>query len=437
MSHLERLLDLLPPPYTVATDSVLGQLLGDVALELDAFQEDLDLYQRSHFIGTVFRLREAEKLGALVGVQRLEWEDLGAYRERLLALVTSLRAGAIGPREIRAFVFDYLSRVEAVLGATFVPGLAACPDADAAYEPLPDHPEFRPLALVENPQRARASNTLRASNGRVPYLYRWEEQNRGLDDTVASFDIAGAAPGTPVPILVNTTTGDLIGYRGRLRFGQSLTIGPRGGGAAGDRAAAARLDGRDVSAALFSAAGFHLGTSLAAATLDEQPRLPPLVRGTNRWIFLAIGTYDIPGLDRFFFATPDDDLREAVFDQTRFDHALFPSGTTAHLRMTWFETEPASFEVRVPRTVVIQPGDAPSRIDDVAQALDGSIQRLHGAGVKAAVRFVPFVEEQRQLTTFHLPFKVLDPEGGPSGRDRGFVLGGRFGDSPLGSSRFE
>ena len=161
------------------------------------------------------------------------------------------------------------------------------------------------------------------------------------------------------------------------------------------------------------------------------------MRGRNQWIFLAIGHYDIAGLNRFFFAMPDDELREGVFDQVRFGHAIFPSGTVAQLRMDWTETEPAAFEVHVPRYIIIAPGDAEPRFLQVEDALRDSIGRLHAAGVRADVAFDPFTEEQRQETRFRLGMKVLDPEQGSAGERDQVAVGGRFGESGLGDSRFE
>src|SRR5438034_474949 len=42
MTHMERLQDLLPPPYSLAADSLFSQLLNVVALELEILDEDLD-----------------------------------------------------------------------------------------------------------------------------------------------------------------------------------------------------------------------------------------------------------------------------------------------------------------------------------------------------------------------------------------------------------
>jgi len=436
MSRLSHLLDLLPQPYTVEPDSVVSRLLNVVALEMDVFQEDLDRYQQTHWIDTVYRLKDAEKIGALMGIKRLPWEELAAYRERLLAMIAALRRGATGPKQLQQFVFDYVSSIERVLAATYVPGLRLCATFEDAYGPLRDHPQFRPLALVENPPRRRASTTLRANNGNVPCLFRWEETNGGLDDTTAEFAVTGTLQGTSVPILLNEDAGELIGYKGRLRFGERLEIRRKSADAT-DRSAVAMLDGRDASKALFTAHGFEMGMPLGADTLDATPRLPALVRGKNRWIFLAIGIYDIPGLNHFFFGMPDGELREGVFDETRFDHALFPSGTVAQLGMEWVETEPASLEVRIPRYVVVEPGDSKPRHDQVADALRDAIIRLHAAGVRAQVLLVPFVEEQRQETRFSIPIKVRDPETGSAGRQDTMTSGGRFGDTALGDSRFE
>ena len=180
MSHLSRMLDLLPPPYTIEPDSILSSVLDHIAIEMDAYQEDLDRYQRSHWINSVYALRDAEKLGALVGIKRLPWEDLPLFRDRLLALVVALLDGATGPRQIRRFVYDYLSKAETVLGSTFLPGLDQIGSAEDAYAVTSNRPRYRPLALIENPEIQRRSAARLAIDGKVPYLYRCEDLYLGL-----------------------------------------------------------------------------------------------------------------------------------------------------------------------------------------------------------------------------------------------------------------
>jgi hypothetical protein len=446
VNHLARIQEHLPGPYALAEDAVLTRLLDVVALEFEAFQEDLDRMRQSHWIRFAYRLADAEKLGALVGVARLPWENLQTFRARLLPLVKSRLAGALGPLEIKRFVYDYLneseralSDVDGRLACLLVPGLQRVA-FEQAFGPVPDRPLFRPLELRENPQRLKASGVLAARSGRVPYLYRWEEKNRGLDDTWARFRITGLFGGrTTVPVLVNETTGDLMGYAGQLPFGQTLVIE---GEEETAETARATLNGADVSDRLFSMRGFTLGVPFTRQDLDEAPLLPRLARGTNAWIFLLVGLYDIRGLNHFFFAIAGKNLREGVFDEAFFNQALFPSGTVARLEMDWVETEPACFEVRVPRYLVAEPSQLAAVQEErpyrqVAEGLAVSNRELHAAGVKAEVRFVPFVETQRQKVRVTLPWKVMDPEKGTAGSGDVVFAGGRFGESSLGGSRFE
>ncbi|MFN7963269.1 MAG: hypothetical protein U0002_18555 [Thermoanaerobaculia bacterium] len=446
MSHLDRILDLLPAPYSVAPDSVIGQLLGTLALELDAFDEDLGRLQRSHWIGTAERLEDAARLGELLDIPPLPWETLGTYRARLLPLVAARLAGSLSPQEIERFVFDYLSRSERpdTLDSLFLPPGLGRLSLDQAFGRRPAGAHFRPLALVENPERPVSSPALAARNGLVPYLFRWQEENRGLDEAVAELSLVGLSGGrTAVPVLLNRTTGELLGYRGVLSVGQTLTL-RRAEAAGGDRPrlATAELDGRDVTARLFGGSGFALAAGWQPEKLEAGPQLPRLVRGRNDWIYLSLGLFDTRGLDHVFFALADDELYEGVFDQSRFDHALFPSGPAARLALSWVETTPAAFEVRVPRYLVAEPselaaaGEAPPW-QRVAEGLESSLAALHAAGVSSALSFVPFVETQPQQVRVALPWVRLEPEAGPAGRDEALSLGGRFGESTFGGTRFE
>ena len=436
MTTLDRILDFLPPPYTIAPDSVLAALLGAFALEVDALQEDIDRVRRTHWIRQAYQMEDAQKLGALVGLPSLPWETLETYRARLLPLVAAQLDGALGPEDIRRFVHDYLRNAEAALESTLVPHMP--PDPDDAYRVLAGRPQWHPLALAENPPRLRRSNTLVARGGAIPYLFRWTETNNGLDETVPAFRVTGL-PGrrTAVPVLVNLTTGEMILYADRLLAGSELEISTAG---EASRAARATLNGFDITHKLRSMSGFALGTPFTQAQFDRKPLLPRLMRGTNDWIFLAIGLFDVRGLNQVFFALPDATMREVTLDETAFDHALFPSGPLVQLAMEWTETEPASFEVQIPRTVVLEPsgslpGASPHEL--VADALQRSIDKLHAAGVRAALRFMPFAETQRQIVRHTLPWVVLDPETAPTGQGERMDVGGRFGETDLGHARFE
>lgn len=438
MSALDRIVDLLPPPYAVADDALLTRVLNVLALELDAAQEDMDRVRTSHWIRTAWRLIDVEKLGALFRVARLAWEGRDLYRERLLALVVAGRQGAVGPGEIREFVHTYLTKAEQALDSVFVPGLQTLGVAEA-FEPPPGRERFVPLRLVENPLVPKTSEELAARHGRVAHLFRWRDTNRGLEETWPSISIAGIGGGvTAAPVLVNLTTGDLIGYAGRLRLGQRLSIS-----VAPDDAprAVAVIDGVDVSSDLLSLSDFRLGQVFQRDDLDQPARLPRFARGPNDWAFFLLGLYDRPGLDTFGFGVPDDRIEEGAFDQSRFDEAVYPAGTKAQVDIRWQETEPASFRVQIPRRIVSEPaggqeGDRPAWAE-VESALRDAIGGLHAAGVKAAVAFAPFAERQMQRDRGRWLGVRLDPERGPAGRADTVTLGGRFGDPVLGGTRFE
>jgi hypothetical protein len=463
MNLLTALLDLLPPPYTTAPDSVIGQVLNAFALEMEALQEDVEAMRQSHWVEFAARRTDLEKLAALVGIERFPWEDARLFRARLLAFVTARLHGSLAKEDIKHFVVSYLRRTEDALcelrgkntlRTVFVPGLSQCADPFKEQEKLP---RFMPLDFVENPTRLRYSAELAAIGGRVPYLYRWEERNRGLKETMPEIYITGFQDGrTAVPLIVNLTTHDLIGYAGTVPAGQMLRIvrageaqpqvvaGPNNDSrfvAAPDdkpkpRFAAAFIDEQEVTDALFSVGKFNLGVPFAQSDLDERPLLPRIARGANRWAYLSVGLFDLRGLDNVFFAIADDELRAGVFNETFFDHAIFPTGAVARLDMRWEEVEPASFEVRVPWYMVIEQDDArPHEI--VAEGLEVAVDHLHAAGVRAQVRFIPFTERQRQRSRLRLPWKTLEPEKGTAGRSDELSLGGHFDETGLGDSRFE
>ena len=440
MTTLERILGVLPPPYTVDPASTLGQLLNVLACEAEAYQEDLDVLRRTHWVDLAERLADLGKLGALVGTVPLSWETPAMFRTRLHATVDARLRGAVDPASIEDFVYSYLRGAEVGLGSALVPGLPTGGAPAEAFGPRAGHPNYRPLGLVENPPRVRTSGALAVVAGRVPYLFRWQEENRGLADTVPSFTVTGFPDGkTAGPVLVNLTTGELIGYGGVLRVGQRLVLQPAA--AAGPGALTASLDGRDVSGRVFSVSGFRMGVPFEPPEADPAPQLPRMVRGVNAWAFLSVGRFDVEGLDNVFYAIAGEALREGAFDRTAFDESLFPRGPMAAVTMEWTETEPASFEVHVPRYIVVEAPDVAvsdaTVYEELGAAIESTVQDLRAAGVRAAVRFDPFTETQDQRVSVRPSWQVIPPEVGPVGFERDVALSGQFGQARFSDSRFE
>ena len=446
MTALDRILDVLPPTYAVDEASVLHQLLDAVALQADAAAEDMDRMRRTHWFDLVYRLADLERLAALVGMRRRSWETLPLFRARVRALVDARLDGSVGPGAISTYVYETLRGIETGLPGTLVPGLSTR-DRAAAFRPDPDHPQWTPLRLQENPPRLARSAALAARGGRVPYLYRWTDTNHGTADAPATVSLVGRAGGrTAVPVLANLTTGHALGYAGVLRVGQRLTVEPApDAGPAGRTARAALDEDRDVTGRVFSLPSFALGTPFSPADADPAgPLLPVQARGENRWVYVSAALYEVAGLDATYLQIADEPLREGVFDASAFDQAVFPSGTAATLGLEWTEREPAAFQVVVPRGLVAlpavppdQPGGPADLPAEIAEALGADLGELHAAGVRAGLVLRPFTERQPLRTRVRLPWLRLPRERGPAGERVRVGVGARFGGSTFGGGRFE
>jgi hypothetical protein len=435
------LLRNLPRPYVATPDSVVGQLLDGIALQLEAVAEDIGRVRLAHWVEQAYRLTDLARLAALVGVSPLPWETPETFRARLMPLVSGRLRGSVGPVEIRRFVFEYLRSAETALGrpgdglpAVLVPGLQRMDDAPAAFAAQPDRPRYRPLVLAENPRRDRVSRDLARRGGRVGHLQRWADRNAGLTDAPARITLTGAPGGrTTVPLLVNLTSGEWIGYGAVVPTGRRLEIAAA---SATSRRAVALLDGTDVSDRLLGGSRFPPDDGLRPADA-RAPSVPLVRRGDNAWMFASAGLFGVRGVDRTFLAFADAAMAEGAFDATVFDHAIFPVGPAAHLELGWIEREPASFEVRVPRGVTVEPAGRASLAASVGDALGVAVGELRAAGVAASVVFLPFEETQAHLPSVEPSWISLPSETAPVGIVTEVSVGGHFGDTTFGGTRFE
>jgi len=460
VSTLDRMLDALPPIYAVDEGSVLRELLGALALELEAYAEDLDRLRRTHWFTEAYRVEDLAKIAALVGVARRSWEPLEMFRERVRAVVDARLAGSVGPHAVRTYVYEAVRGAEEGLDATLVPGLRrravatpgdrtgvrANPQAlEAAFRADASKPAWRPLQLIENPERVARSASLAARRGLVPYLHRWTDVNHGLADAPVTVSVTGRSGGlTATPVLANLTTGQAIVYVGVLRVGQELTFAPAPDAGPDGRVALAQIDGHAVTDRVFSISGFALGAPFSRFDGDDPgPLLPVQQRGSNEWAYLSAGLYDVRGLDATYFQLADDTLREGAFDTTSFDEALFVSPVAARLEVRWTEREPAAFTVVVPRGIVAHPAgsntasDDGQLVDQIGDGLAADLDGLRAAGVRSHLDLRAFVETQEERCSVSLPWVVVPAERGPAGESIRVGTGGRFSDSRFGGSRFE
>lgn len=439
MTAIDRMLDILPAPYSVAEDSLVHAMLNVCALQIEAFEEDVDRLRRSHWIEQAYRDGDIDALAALLDIHRFPGEPSPLFRRRLLALVRARLAGTVTVGAIEEFVYQYVRGVEAELPCTLVAGLRGTA-LEKAWTPDAERPRFRNLELREYPRRQRRSLTLADRGGAVTHLFRWRESNHGIEDAPATFALSGAiGGGTMMPMIIDVSTLTLYGWRGVVPFGRTLVLDADG------NKARATLDGVNVTNRFFTIAPFAFGVRFDQTNM--KPAAPPILRrGASDWLFATIAFYGERGYDRVHFVIDDPEMTEGAFDQTRFDLSLFPAGTAAWIEMTWIEKEAASFEIRVPRTIVDEPvvliedfvlaGATRRPHEEIEADLTATIPQLRGAGVRAEVFFDPFLETQRQHDHFDPSWVDTPPQLGSAGEHDTVAAGARFSETALGRSRF-
>jgi hypothetical protein len=425
MARIDDMAARLPQLYR--DGELVRGMLGVPAVQLEILDEEMREVRIAHWFATARTLDEVAKLAAILDFVPEPWQDLELFRSWVETTRDAiLRDGSVTPAALQRFLEDYLTRFEAATGTTMVARIDA-------WEPSPSNNR---AAFVETPQRRRTARPPPADGafGGIEPLAQFSIDQKGLDETVASFLLTGLPSGPEaVPVIVNLTTAQALVFLGSLPVGQLLAIR-----AAADGTVTARLEGIDVTDRLRSVEGVIPGTPWTAELAPA--RAIKLSRGQNDLWFLPVAHYDLPGLDRFLLALPDLNLKQGRFDSTDFDKALFAQDAAMGLRMTWLETAPATFDVTLPAGAMLSRTGNLNRAqtdrETVQAALDEGVGRLKAAGVASSVRLVPFSEIQLQTDrlTGVLPIRVR--EVGPTGADRLPDAGGVFEVTPFDSSTF-
>jgi hypothetical protein len=156
--------------------------------------------------------------------------------------------------------------------------------------------------------------------------------------------------------------------------------------------------------------------------------------------FLPVAHYDALGLDRFLLALADLLLTQGRWDEARFDQALFYQAAALGLGVTWLESQPATFEIRLPGGVLInQAGDLDESLSErerLGLSLNVAVDSLRAAGVRGDVTLEPFREVQGQGDHFRPMPVPRFAEVGPTGADRMPDAGGVFEVTDFDGSNF-
>jgi hypothetical protein len=288
--------------------------------------------------------------------------------------------------------------------------------------------------LIENPPRRQTLRPGLIDN--ITPLSQFTIENKGLDETTASFLLAGLPTGPEsVPVIVNLTTGEGLMFQGNIGPGQRLWL--RTGR---DGAAEGQLEREDVTAKLRSITNVVPGEPWTKPQVQTPARPLRLVRGVNQLWFLPVAHYDLLGLDRFLLALADLALTQGHWDEARLDHSVFYQDAAVNLTATWIESEPASFEVRVPTQSVrrhqLASGSAGEQREQLRAAIELGVKRLKAAGVRSTVSALAFSEIQAQADYLTMVLPLVIKEHGSTGADSVPESGGLFDVTGFSDSTF-
>ena len=418
-THVDEMVTRLPHLYREG--ELVRGLLSLAGVQMEIASEDGREVQRAHWFNSTLDLGEAIRLALTLDIPREEWQaDLDEYRAWVHGIRDArLRTGAVTVDALQGFVASYSQAYERSVRIQVLPETLIWGVDTAQNE----------LVFQENPFLRRYD--------RMPSLeplLRFTVTQNGLHETPASFLFVGL-PDAPesVPVIANLTTGEAIVFLGNVPPGARLWLRPTD---AGD--VQGFLEDEDVTDRLRSISNLQPGLAWTAPVAPA--RTMTLARGENEMWFLPVAHFDALGLDRFLLALADLLLTQGRWDESFFDRALFYQHPAVLLHMTWVETQPATFEIKLPA------GMLRSRAGELAESLlererlrlslNTAVQRLKASGVRAAVSLEAFGEIQPQGDHLRILSAPVFREVGPTGADSFPDAGGLFEVTGFNDSTF-
>lgn len=223
--------------------SPLAGIIEAMAAALAGIDEGLTRTQRDHWLQLASgdaagngAASPLERLGALLGIDRLEGEESEAYRSRLLITARIVTRGLNTPRALLELAIATLGaetcpRIEKHLDATIGYGLPPgtierCP-ACRAGRPLTECPNTGARVLeawiTDNPAQPQR---LVVSPQPRPGM-RFTLDNASLYEDVPELRLRALGQATSYPCLHNRATGEIILYAGTLQPEEVLSVWPQ------------------------------------------------------------------------------------------------------------------------------------------------------------------------------------------------------------------
>jgi hypothetical protein len=409
-----------------------GKVLGEVALalgrDLDEAERLMAGIQRAHRLDVAEEERDVLGLAALLGLQGADFAILQRFWERgFIAAEDPLPADA-QDREAQAYarylaelresvqrtvrvmqegcgtLWALLEGTAILLNADTLPqsGRMQHPDQNSVphggfihrarikysvmQDGKPAHKEGH-LYLVENPPTDKSTDDQERRQHETFHVDR-----RGLFNVPTAVQVTGMAGRSVLPMIVNRTNHQGLGFLDALEDGQKLVFAVDGH---------AYLDGADVTGRCYAFRGalsddtpfdgvlrrHHLCEVIPPGALDRNTpaaallpaatlKTPILPLGGSDWRFsVQEGAYDASAFDLAVFALPDDPIELA---------ALPPSGK---VRLLWSENEPFAATVLIPADLKSLEGALLDPGEDLLTLLRAGLEKFRAAGTRVNVDY--------------------------------------------------
>jgi len=409
-----------------------GKVLGEIAFalgaDLDEAERLMARIQRAHRLSFAEEERDVLGLAALLGLQgadfvilRRFWEhgfiaaqqpipadaqsrEEQAYTAYLAELKESVQRTVRLMREGCGTLWALLEGTAILLNADTLPlaGRMQHPDKNSVphggfihrtrikYSVMKDgKPALQEgyIYLVENPLTDKSTEDSERRQRQTFHVER-----RGLFNVPTAVQVTGMAGRTVLPMIVNATNHQGVGFLDALQDGQKLVFATDG---------RAYLDGADATGRCYAFRGALADDTpfdgalhrhwfcevIPAGALDRNfPRAalvpaaalksPMLPLGGSDWRFsVQEGAYDASGFDLAVFALPDDPDELA---------ALPASGK---VQLLWRENEPFAATVLIPADLKSLEGALLDPGEDLLTLLRAGLEKFRAAGIRVNVDY--------------------------------------------------
>ena len=413
---MPRTLEILKyfPNFDQAMDEgkLLYHVVDSIASRVREIENDMIGVMKSHWIKAVVDIGDLEKIAALYGIEREEYEDINQFRTKIEDIIRLYLAGPGTVPSVIEFIAialrKYSIEVERNKDGSVViihpvdgnESRTRCyfKGFDDALKVNENFIEINENPILENNYTENA----------IRHLHNWPLENRGFFESYPEIMFRGYNARTINPVIFNRSTGQALGFRGIVpkKSVLKLTANEKG------LLDTAELDGTDVKSKIFSlkVSQFNgcyfdedssrfaifkpywvLGKSRFAG--DEHPQFFPVIPvGESEWEFrIGESTFNGPVFDEDAFTFPDK--LSGIFNEARFDESIFLIDFSAGLEMNWIENQRAMFEVILPYSLGLKQMNSTDikerekQFNEPLQSVRKVVERVKPTGVKVLIKY--------------------------------------------------